>query len=154
MTDYLFKADGQWKGTWDGEGHIRTGNLDTAISVDPSMKGAGTGANPDELLLSALASCFMITLGIRLNKEDISYSNLSIQSEGTVTNRGGFHFDRVVHHPVVTVPGPLNDVLRTRLTSAMKQAEKDCMIGKAVNGNVRIDVIPVFKEGRPLIEKA
>ncbi|WP_010631341.1 OsmC family protein [Sporolactobacillus vineae] len=149
MTDYLFKADGQWHGSWGGEGWIRTEHVDSVISVDRAMNGSGTGANPDELLLSALSSCFMMTLGIRLDKEKIAYSTMSIHSEGTVTNRNGLHFNQVNHYPVITVSGPLTQQLRQQLNDAVRQAEKDCMIAKAVYGNVAIQVTPVFKESRP-----
>lgn len=154
MTDYFFKTDGNWDGSWDGHGRIRSENLNSAISVDPSMHGSGTGANPDELLLSALASCYMITLGIRLDKEKISIAGISMHSEGTVTNHGGLHFEQVAHQLVITVHETLTPSLRRQLVAAVKQAETDCMIGKAVRGNVHILVSPVFKESALSSEKS
>jgi peroxiredoxin-like protein len=145
LTDFTFHAGGCWRGSWDGSGRIKAGNLENVISVDPSMGGAGTGTNPDELLLSALSSCYMITLGIRLHKENIVYDHISIQSEGSVTKKGGLHFESVTHRPIICLSGQITDHLRERLSFCIRQAEKDCMIAKAVHGNVRIDVAPRFE---------
>ncbi|TGA97138.1 hypothetical protein E4665_13005 [Sporolactobacillus shoreae] len=145
METFVFQLEGMWKGSWDGNGRIETKGLNSSISVDPSMQGSGIGTNPDELLLSALSSCFLITLGIRLNKESISYDHISIRSEGTVTKQGGLHFEKVVHKPVIYLNGALSDELRSKLFAAIKMAERDCMIAKAVRGNIRVDVEPVFQ---------
>ncbi|WP_100487445.1 OsmC family protein [Sporolactobacillus pectinivorans] len=143
MERFTFNLKGNWKGSWDGQGHVKTKGIDTDISVDPSMKGAGIGTNPDELLLSALSSCYMITLGIRLGKEEISFDHLSIESEGIVTKKGGLHFDKVIHRPVIFLDREVTD--ESKLRSAIYQAEQDCMVAKAVRGNVRIEIAPVFK---------
>ncbi|RYL95633.1 hypothetical protein EWI07_00175 [Sporolactobacillus sp. THM7-4] len=145
MTEFKFNLRGEWKGSRDGIGLVKTHGLETDISVDPSMKGRGIGTNPDELLISALASCYMITLGIRLAKEKIEYDCISIDTEGTVTKKDGLHFDRVVHRPVISVPYTITPEVRKQLLSAIHEAEKDCMIGKAVRGNVNVSVEPTFK---------
>ncbi|MCI1882079.1 MAG: OsmC family protein [Sporolactobacillus sp.] len=146
MSDYVFRLKGRWKGSWDGRGQIQVKNLASAISVDSSMKGMGIGTNPDELLLGALASCYMMTLGIRLDKEKIAYERLLISSELVVTKQGGLHVERVIHRPVVELAEKPTEALRDRLKCAIRQAEKDCMIAKAVRGNVRITVEPIFTE--------
>lgn len=145
MTEFTFRLKGSWTGSWNGNGHIKTGKLKQVVSVDPSMGGSGIGTNPDELLLGALGSCYMITLGIRLDKEKITYDHISLQSEGIVTKQGGLHFDRVLHRPVIFLPEEPTDEQRAELLFCIRQAERDCMIAKAVRGNVHIDVQPLFK---------
>lgn len=145
MTEYIFQLKGSWKGSWDGKGEIATNGLSSAISVDKSMKGLGTGTNPDELLISALASCYMITLGIRLKKESISYQNIEINTKGTVTKKDGLHFDKVVHHVTVFLGQEPSHTLADKIIAAARQAEKDCMIAKAVKGNVTLIVEPAIK---------
>ncbi|RYM06152.1 hypothetical protein EWH99_03430 [Sporolactobacillus sp. THM7-7] len=145
MTDFTFTLKGEWKGSWDGTGLIRTKGIETDISVDTSMKGRSIGTNPDELLLSALASCYMITLGIRLEKEQLAYDHISIRTTGVVTKKGGLHFEKVVHKPVIFVPGKMTQKRQEQLLKAVRQAEQDCMVAKAVYGNVRVTVEPVFE---------
>lgn len=146
MTDFTFNLTGSWHGSWDGKGQIRTEDLETAIAVDPAMSGSGQGANPDELLLSALSSCYMITLGICLNKESIDYDHISIRSKGIVTKKDGLHFEKVIHYPVIYLSRQSNDGrLRDKLLDAVHQAEMDCMIAKAVHGNIKISIEPSFE---------
>ncbi|WKB35087.1 OsmC family protein [Terrilactibacillus sp. S3-3] len=132
MTHYVFQLKGSWKGSWDGKGEIETNGLSSPISVDRSMRGLGIGTNPDELLISALASCYMITLGIRLKKESIAYQNIEINTEGTVTKKDGLHFEKVVHQVVIFLEQEPSQSLAEKIMAAARQAEKDCMIAKAV----------------------
>lgn len=147
MTDFQFELHGEWKGSWDGEGQIQTNGLHTTISVDSSMSGRGTGTNPDELLISALASCYMITLGIRLKKETIAYDHIEIRTEALVSKKGGLHVEKVTHFPVIYLSVPLTHLLQEQLNACIKKAEQDCMIAKAVKGNVQIAIDPKFVAG-------
>ncbi|BBN98432.1 OsmC family protein [Sporolactobacillus terrae] len=144
MTDFHFKLKGTWNGSWDGSGQIKTNGLSTVVSVDQSMSGKGIGTNPDELLLGALASCFLITLGIRLDKEKIAYDHIAIQTQGVVTKRGGLHFEKVIHQPTIYLLKPFDETGTDRLEYCIHRAEQDCMIAKAVKGNVQIDIEPKF----------
>jgi len=144
MTDFHFELNGSWTGSWDGEGKIQTNGLSSAISVDPAMSGKGIGTNPDELLISALASCYMITLGIRLKKEKIAYHRIDIHTKATVTKKGGLHFENVTHYPTIRLAEPLTKLLNDHLTTCIHKAEQDCVIAKAVKGNVKVTVEPTF----------
>ncbi|MDN3954254.1 OsmC family protein [Sporolactobacillus laevolacticus] len=147
MTDFQFELHGEWTGSWDGAGQIQTNGLHTTISVDSSMSGRGTGTNPDELLISALASCYMITLGIRLKKETIAYDHIEIRTKALVTKKGGLHVEKVTHFPVIYLSVPLTHLLQEQLNACIKKAEQDCMIAKAVKGNVQIVIDPKFVAG-------
>ncbi|EST12886.1 OsmC family protein [Sporolactobacillus laevolacticus] len=147
MTDFQFELHGEWKGSWDGEGQIQTNGLHTTISVDSSMSGRGTGTNPDELLISALASCYMITLGIRLKKEAIAYDHIEIRTEALVTKKGGLHVEKVTHFPIIYLSVPLTNLLQEHLIVCIHKAEQDCVIAKAVKGNVQIVIDPKFVAG-------
>ncbi|MFT8361852.1 MAG: OsmC family protein [Sporolactobacillus sp.] len=144
MKAIEFSLTGCWHGSWAGCGHVQTKTLDMSLAVDPSMGGTGGGTNPDELLLSALASCYSITLGIRLDKEGIDYHHISIQSKGIVSKANGLHFERVIHYPTIHLNRQLNDHLREKLLSCIHKAERDCMIAKAVHGNLQLTIEPNF----------
>ncbi|MCO7176011.1 OsmC family protein [Sporolactobacillus kofuensis] len=144
MTDYHFELNGDWEGSWDGEGKVETNGLSTTISVDTSMSGKGVGTNPDELLISALASCYLITLGIRLKKEAIGYDHIEIRTKAVVTKKGGLHFEKVTHFPIIYLADPLTEPLERKLLTCITLAERDCVIAKAVKGNVQVTVNPKF----------
>jgi peroxiredoxin-like protein len=144
MTDFHFDLKGEWTGSWDGKGKIQTNGLATAVSVDSAMSGQGVGTNPDELLISALASCYMITLGIRLKKEKIAYDHIEIRTEAVVTKKGGLHVEKVTHYPIIYLSQILTDALEEHLNTCINMAEQDCVIAKAVKGNVRVCVEPNY----------
>lgn len=145
MKDFTFTSNGSWHGSWNGGGQIQTKSFETGLAVDSAMGGTGAGTNPDELLLSALASCYVITLGIGLDKEGIDYHHISIHSRGIVTKMGGLHFEKVIHYPVIHLNRQPSEHLREKLLACIHHAELNCMIAKAVHGNLKIDIEPTFE---------
>ena len=54
--------------------------INEQISIPSSLEGTGIGTNPDELLVSAASSCYIISLAATLERagyKDISHSNPS-----------------------------------------------------------------------------
>ncbi|MGH2951399.1 MAG: FAD-dependent monooxygenase [Solirubrobacterales bacterium] len=63
MRDLSFDIELRWTGTGgDGIGEIRTEDLVFDLSAPKSMGGRGVGTNPEELLVSAVSSCYSATL--------------------------------------------------------------------------------------------
>jgi peroxiredoxin-like protein len=62
MGEHTFHFEGTWDGGYKGEGQITVGNLSTVISRVKSMDGLGEGTNPDEMLIGAAGSCFLMSL--------------------------------------------------------------------------------------------
>ena len=62
------------------------------------MGGPGTGTNPDEMLLGAASTCYLITLAAMLERSDITPDELTLESEATVdVTNNVFTYERIVH---------------------------------------------------------
>ncbi|MCL6627618.1 OsmC family protein [Alicyclobacillus shizuokensis] len=141
MTERLtYTVSGQWSGDRDGVGALRLGDETTAqFSMPRNLGGCGIGTNPEELLLSAAASCYLLTLAILLRNRQIPYHRIEVESTGYVENEGGLRYDRIVHLPTVYV-SDLRD--EQRILQLAEHAELTCMVSSALRGNVRVGVRP------------
>jgi len=136
---FLLKAD--WHGGRNSTGFIDAGGLKAEISIPEEMDGPGVGTNPDEMLLGAAATCYLITLAAMLERAKIPVSQLKLESEGIVeVEQGVFTYKKIIHRPKVTLTAEADgkDVEKVGLLS--EKAEKSCMISRAVQGNVEIQV--------------
>ena len=68
-------------------GNIEAGNLVTKISIPSEMEGPGVGTNPDEMLLGAAATCYIITLAAMMERSHLEKEQLTMESEGIVDVR-------------------------------------------------------------------
>ncbi|MFD2617150.1 OsmC family protein [Terrilactibacillus laevilacticus] len=144
MTSYIFSAKGSWHGGWRGHGEIYTNGLHEKITIDKSMNGLGTGTNPDELLMSALCSCYMMTLGIRLESESVQYVDIKISSKGIVKKKDGLHFEEIELHPNLSLNYQPTDEQKKHIYHVMYKAEANCMIAKALKDNVKLSIYPAI----------
>src|SRR5512147_1208288 len=70
----VFHASAVWNGDGTGRGEMRPGdNTGIAIAGSRELGGSGGATNPEELLLGALAACFVNTWAIFIKKLQISY---------------------------------------------------------------------------------
>src|SRR5438552_19213976 len=78
----------------------RSGSL--PFSIPTEMGGKGKGTNPEELLLSAVASCFTLTLAIVLRIQKLPYTDLRIGAEGLVTGLPrDLKYQRITVNPMI-----------------------------------------------------
>ena len=61
MAKHHFYLKANWPGNRNDVGDIKSGRLETAVSIPKEMDGPGEGTNPDEMLLGAAATCYIIT---------------------------------------------------------------------------------------------
>jgi peroxiredoxin-like protein len=140
---HLFQLNAVWNGGRNSEGTIETGNLKTVISIPQPMGGPGTGTNPDEMLLGAAATCYIITLAATLERAGIETESLTLSSEGTVdVTNNIFTYERIVHRPhiVLKAGATEREVERARLLAG--KSEGACMISRAVSGNIALSTEP------------
>ena len=111
----------------------------SAISLPAEFGGRGENATPEDLFLAALASCYLATLGIILEKGKIPYESLTLDAELRTD---------------VAVPATITEAIlrprivsshdRAALTAACHRAEQFCIVSRAVGTNVRKTVEPVL----------
>ncbi|MED1204304.1 OsmC family protein [Heyndrickxia acidicola] len=139
MAEHHFHLTAEWPGGRNSVGIIDAGNLKTKVSIPPEMDGPGIGTNPDEMLLGAASTCYIITLAAMLERSSIETRSLSLESEAVVeVIRGVNTFKRIVHRPFIVLPSESSKELVEKVQKLAEKAESSCMISKAVMGNVEL----------------
>lgn len=139
MTIHTFSLNIDWPGGRNAVGDLTAKRLHTQISIPPEMDGPGIGTNPDEMLLGAAATCYLITLAAMLERSDID-AKLDLKSDGLVdVTNGVFTYKEIHHYVAVTLKQQNERTVRIAERYAYK-AEETCMISKALKGNVNIQV--------------
>lgn len=104
MVQHKFTMDLTWSEGRNGTGNIQASNLQTQISIPQEMNGPGIGTNPDEMLLGAPATCYLITLVALFERSEIDVLELSMQAQGFVSVENGiFTYEKIVHKPTIIV---------------------------------------------------
>ena len=79
------------------------------------MEGPGEGTNPDEMLLGAAATCYIITLAAMLERALIPVAELTLDSEGIVeVMRGIITYRTIIHRPTITLTSAATDIIRKK----------------------------------------
>ncbi|MET4561420.1 peroxiredoxin-like protein [Lysinibacillus parviboronicapiens] len=147
MVQHKFNMNLTWSEGRDGAGNLIASKLNTKISIPEEMNGPGIGTNPDEMLLGAAATCYLITLATLLENSKVPVLDLSMQAQGFVdVTNGVFTYERIVHKPTIVVKD-LTDREQRRIHRIAEKAEKTCMISKALQGNVRIECQIQIEQG-------
>lgn len=110
-------------------------------SADPTFRGDRTRHNPEQLLLTALAQCHMLSYLHQAVTRGIVVTAYRDGATGTMATSGtGGHFTEAVLRPVVTITdaSQASDAL-----DAHGQAAKDCFIASSVNFPVRHEPVIV-----------
>ncbi|MBE0335278.1 OsmC family protein [Paenibacillus sp. 23TSA30-6] len=141
---FLLKAD--WNGGRNSDGHIEAGQLRTAISIPAEMGGPGVGTNPDEMLLGAAATCYLITLAAMMERAGLPVASLALESEGIVdVTNNIFTYRKIIHRPRVHLAADATESQIEQALRLAEQAESSCMISRAVAGNVALSTEPVVQ---------
>lgn len=140
MSQHHFHLEASWNGGRLGEGEISTGNLHTKISIPTELGGPGIGSNPEDMLVGAAATCYLITLAAVLENRKLSISRLALTSEGIVNTESGQRFEKIIHRPHIVLAAGSSEVDIETARKATDRAEKACMISKALHGNVEVTV--------------
>jgi len=138
MTLHSFHLTADWPGLRNDVGTIKTANLHSQISIPPEMEGPGIGTNPDEMLLGAAATCYIITFAAMLERSKIDKLQLTMTSEGIVDITNGIiTYKKIIHRPYLILQSE-EDLNRAQKLA--QKAESSCMISRALKGNVEIEV--------------
>lgn len=135
MTDLSFRVTLGWHGQpADGEGVCIIGTKRLSYSAPAEMGGLGQGANPETLLLSAVGSCYSITLSRILKTADLPFSRVHVTVEGLVT---GFpremRFTTILVHPEIR---DADGIRAEEYTRAAQRARDRCFIGSVVRDSL------------------
>ena len=141
MAKHVFTLTADWPGGRNDSGTIHAGNLQTNVSIPPEMDGPGIGTNPDEMLLGAAATCYIITLAAMMERSRLEKKSLTMTSEGIVdVTNGVITYERIIHKPRIVLPADATDEDIQKAHRLAERAEASCMISRAVKGNVEIEL--------------
>ena len=133
-----------WPGGRNNVGVLEAKKLKTEVSIPKEMDGPDVGTNPDEMLLGAAATCYMISLGAMLERAKVD-ATLDIRSVGIVdVTNGVFTYEEIHHHVIIQLSQNTEENKQVAIRLADK-AEGTCMISKALKGNVNILVTIEFE---------
>ncbi|MFK9092048.1 OsmC family protein [Bacillus salipaludis] len=142
MAEHVFHLKANWPGVRNDVGEIEAGNLKTKVSIPPEMDGPGVGTNPDEMLLGAAATCYIITLAAMMERSGLSKENLTMESEGIVdVTKGVITYKKIIHRPCIILKPEASKKDIELAERLAKKAETSCMISRAVQGNVEIELV-------------
>jgi peroxiredoxin-like protein len=146
MAEHHFHLKANWPGLRNDIGTIEAGNLVTKISIPPEMDGPGVGTNPDEMLLGAAATCYIITLAAMLERSHLEKEQLSMESEGIVdVTRGVFTYKKIIHRPEILLKANATEKEIQLANKLAEKAEGSCMISRAIQGNVEMELHVTLK---------
>jgi peroxiredoxin-like protein len=141
MAEHHFYLKANWPGLRNDVGEIETGNLVTKVSIPPEMDGPGIGTNPDEMLLGAAATCYIITLAAMMERSQLEKVSLTMDSEAIVdVTKGVFTYKKIIHRPRIVLLGNASTGEIELANKLAVKAEKSCMISRAIQGNVEIEL--------------
>ena len=143
MAIHTFHLKADWPGLRNDVGEIEAGNLKTQISIPPEMDGPGVGTNPDEMLLGAAATCYIITLAAMMERSKLQKVSLTMESEGLVdVTNGVITYKKIIHKPRVVLKPDASEKDFSLAHRLAEKAESSCMISRAIKGNVEIELQP------------
>lgn len=121
------------------------GKPDIEGSSDPSFRGDKSKHNPEEMLLSALSSCHMLSYLHLCAVNGVLVTDYVDQATGTMgeTPDGGGHFIQATLHPVVTVA---NATMIDKANELHKKASELCFIANSVNFPVHHEPVCIIEE--------
>ncbi|MBO0959293.1 OsmC family protein [Neobacillus sp. MM2021_6] len=141
MAEHVFHLKANWPGLRNDVGEIETGRLKTKVSIPPEMDGPGVGTNPDEMLLGAAATCYIITLAAMMERSGLEKVGLTMESEGIVdVTKGVITYKKIIHRPRIVLKSDATEKDVELAGRLAKKAETSCMISRAVKGNVEIEL--------------
>ncbi|MDV7766974.1 OsmC family protein [Peribacillus sp. CSMR9] len=141
MTIHHFHLTAEWPGGRNDIGIIQSGNLQTQISIPTEMEGPGIGTNPDEMLLGAASTCYIITFAAMLERAHIKKASLTMQSEAIVdVTNGVFTYKKIIHRPTLVLAPDTSEKAAEKARKLAEKAEASCMISRAIKGNVAMEL--------------
>jgi len=145
MEDLTFEVMTRWSGSGrEAVGTVETGDQVLAWSVPSGMGGRGEGSSPEELLASAVATCYTGTLGSLLSRDGLPWERLQVKMHETVVGQPT-RIARLLAAPNILGgdPGRMEEYQRTA-----ELARDHCFIGRSLRSDVAYEVGPVTIETR------
>lgn len=141
----------QWNGGHKGTGVCDAGHsgLHLKLAVPAEFGGTGEGTNPEELLTSAIASCYSITFGIIASMRKLPFNGLQVEAVGEVEqpNAATFIYNKITIRPTIHLAAEATDEQVKMAEDMSHKADLYCIITSAVRDKVKVIVEPTIVKG-------
>jgi peroxiredoxin-like protein len=110
-------------------------NLPSAPPLE--FDGPGDAWSPEQLLLAAVASCFLFTLRAVAQASRLDFISLELATEGTVDRReGGLRYTEIVLRPRLLVPAGTD---QQRASRVLEKAKTACLVSSSLSTPIRLE---------------
>jgi organic hydroperoxide reductase OsmC/OhrA len=125
-----YQVTGWW--TSGKAGIVRSSQVPTVIHFTAPVSFGGDAGRwtPEELMLAALASCFVSTFQAIANYSKLPYADLEIGVSGEIEKTSsGFQFTTLELRPKLTIA---DEELRAQADRVLRKSEALCLVGRAI----------------------
>jgi len=122
------------------EGHARLasrGVPDLSTEAPLDFDGPGDAWSPEQLLVAAVESCFLLTFRAVAKASGIEFTSLAVEGEGIVDRANGrLRFTEIILRPRLALPAGVD---ATRVRRALEKAEHTCLISASLSTPIRLE---------------
>lgn len=128
---------------WWSSGQTGLAKSDSApnaihFASPPQFGGLEGRWTPEDLLISAVASCFTTTFHAIAGSSKFDYTDLEVEAEGIVVKtETGYSFSEIVLRPNLTIP---NEDSRERAISLLQKVKELCLVSRALATAQRFEI--------------
>ena len=132
-----------------GDVALSAAGVPQMVSASPvQFGGPGDKWSPEDLLVAAVAGCFVLTFRAVARASKLPWTQLECGVEGTLERVAGLmQFSKFVTRAVLTVPGAVDTVLCERV---LTQAEHGCLIANSLQGERSLQIEIVRSDAPPV----
>jgi peroxiredoxin-like protein len=125
-------------GTPEGYATLSSPGVADLRSAPPlDFDGPGDAWSPEQLLLAAVESCFLLTFRAVAQASRLEWVSMSVEAEGVVDRVNGVtRFTEIVRRPRVTVPAGVD---RVRVQRGLEKAERACLVSSSLDTPIRLE---------------
>ena len=110
---------------------------DLATAAPADFGGPGDAWSPEQLLLAAVESCFVMTFRAIAQASRIDFTSLVVDGHGIVDRaNGGMRFTEIVLRPRLALPAGADPA---RVRRALEKAEKTCLVSASLSTPIRLE---------------
>ncbi|MFD0051265.1 OsmC family protein [Actinomycetes bacterium NPDC127524] len=137
MADMKINVNALWDGGVTGYGTLKAEYLNTKIAIPTSLGGSGNGANPKEVLVASVTTCYTATLTFVLESRNLPVAELTVNSKASITDN---EF-KITHYPNIVLSAEATEEQILSAQRATEAADKGCDVGNILKkADVKIEV--------------
>jgi peroxiredoxin-like protein len=121
-----------------GHATLRSGGVpDLRTDAPVEFDGPGDAWSPEQLLLAAVESCFLLTFRAIAKASKLEFTSIAVEGEGTVDRADGrTRFTEIVLRPRLALPAGAD---AARVRRALEKAEHACLVSASLATPVRLE---------------